>query len=150
MRRSRIRRLWLVGIAIVIVATFLGYRYGSQSTFEKERPVAVVKIRSTTRYGKILVSAGGFTLYTYKLDKKNHSECETFCLHVWPPFTVPGGVRPIGEGVFGLGTLLRSNGERQVTYEGMPLYHYVYDQYPGRVLGDSGWWSVVKLPASTS
>jgi predicted lipoprotein with Yx(FWY)xxD motif len=148
MKGTWTRGIAILVVAIAVVAVILGYKYGSSNKVETFVPRTVVKVRSTTRYGDILVTTGGFTLYTYKLDEKNHSECETFCLHVWPPFTVPDGVRPVGEGAMNLGTILRSNGERQVTYQGMPLYRYVYDHYPGRVLGDSGWWSVVRVSSA--
>jgi predicted lipoprotein with Yx(FWY)xxD motif len=140
----------VLGIAVVVVTVLLGRYEFSSGNKVTARTEVVVKIHSTKRYGNILVTAQGFTLYRYKFDTKDHSECETFCLHVWPPFTVADGVIPEGVGLTGLGTLLRSNGEYQVTYEGMPLYHYVYDHYPGRILGNAGWWSVVKVSPSTS
>lgn len=50
----------------------------------------------------------------------------------------------------GLGTIIRSNGERQVTYEGTPLYRCVLDHVPGRIEGEGDGWSVVQLHAEPS
>lgn len=99
------------------------------------KTVNVVKILATTKYGKILVSAKGFALYTYSLDKKNHSNCTGACLASWPALTVALGVTPTGTGVTGLGVIVRSNGKRQVTYQGRPLYGFVGDTGRGQVNG---------------
>jgi len=142
----------MLALAAAVIAVFLGYHYGSSDHVVNvhKRAEPVVSVRRTHRYGDILVTSAGFTLYTYKLDTKDHSECGEFCLHVWPPLVVSDAVRPVGAGVGGLGTFERSNGEWQVTYEGLPLYGYLYDRHPGRVSGDAGWWSVVRVSPSPS
>jgi predicted lipoprotein with Yx(FWY)xxD motif len=56
-----------------------------------------------------------------------------------------------GEGAEGkkLGTVLRNDGRRQVTYAGTPLYFYIHDNRPGQVLCQDvfefgGLWLVVR------
>ena len=54
---------------------------------------------------------------------------------------------PVGNGVTGVGTIRRSNGELQVTYQGIPLYLFVGDHAPGEVSGNikdtwGQWWVV--------
>jgi predicted lipoprotein with Yx(FWY)xxD motif len=133
--------------ALAVTAVFVGtVKFSSNPHVKKAQDV--VKVHATAQYGKILVTRGGFTLYTYQLDTKNHSNCYAFCLQMWPPLVVPTGDVPTGDDVTGLGTITRSNGERQVTYEGMPLYGYVLDHVPGRTAGEGDGWSVVRLPGS--
>jgi predicted lipoprotein with Yx(FWY)xxD motif len=139
------RRTALVLFFALIIALLVGTHLFTSSP-SSEKAQVVVKTHSTTRFGKILVTRGGFTVYTYNLDKRNHSNCYAFCLQVWPPLIVSSGLHPIGHGVSGLGAITRSNGQRQVTYEGKPLYVFALDHVPGRISGEGNGWSVVKLP----
>ena len=131
-------------VALAITAVLIG-TFESKGTSNAKQSEIVVKVHSTSRYGRILVTKGGFTLYTYQLDTKNHSNCTTFCLQMWPPLVVSPGDVPTGDDVTGLGAITRSNGERQVTYDGMPLYSYVLDHVPGRTVGEGDGWSVVRI-----
>ncbi|MFY9782896.1 MAG: hypothetical protein WAK12_05115 [Acidimicrobiales bacterium] len=135
----------LILLFAAIVAALLGGTYLFKGAPGTKRIDVVVKIHLTSRYGKILVTPRGFTIYTYQLDTKNHSNCTAFCLQVWPPLVVPSGLLPIGRDVSGLSAITRSNGERQVTFEGKPLYTYVLDHVPGRISGEGDFWSVVRL-----
>ena len=110
----------------------------------------VVKILSTRPYGKILVSVKGFALYTYSRDTRNHSNCNGQCLGVWPPLTLAKGIVPAGRGVSDLGVIVRSNGKRQVTYRGRPLYFFASDTRAGQTKGQGvGNFSVAKLSGVT-
>ncbi len=104
----------------------------------------------TQRYGDILVTRGGFTLYTYDLDTRNDSNCIAFCLQIWPPLVVPSGVVPSGDAVSHLGTFTRTGGQLQVTYRGMPLYIFAFDHVPGRISGVGNGWSVVRIPKQSA
>ena len=106
----------------------------------------------------ILVNARGMALYVYAPDKKNTSECYGKCAAFWPPVTVGAGVR-VPATMAGLGgtfgTTKRTDGTRQLTYDGVPLYTFVKDKDPedryGQGLDVAGgyWWLVVvNAPAS--
>lgn len=94
---------------------------------------ATVELRSTS-LGKVLANGRGFTLYMFARDTRNHNACVAIrgCAAVWPPLLTSGN--PIaGRGVNAslLGRIKLSNGKRQVTYAGHPLYGYVSDTRPG-------------------
>jgi predicted lipoprotein with Yx(FWY)xxD motif len=101
-------------------------------------------------YGTILFDGRGFVLYVFTRDAHGQSACSGACAKAWPPFLVRG--RPsAGKGAAGrlLGTIRRSNGARQVTYAGRPLYYYVGDRSPGQILCQDvveygGRWLVVR------
>jgi predicted lipoprotein with Yx(FWY)xxD motif len=99
----------------------------------------------SSRFGKILFDSRGFVLYAFTSDKKNKSTCYGACAKAWPPYLVKGAA-PKGKL---LGTTRRSDGKRQVTYAGRPLYYYVGDTQPRQILCQNvveygGTWLVVR------
>jgi predicted lipoprotein with Yx(FWY)xxD motif len=83
----------------------------------------------------VLTNGGGYTLYWFAPDTPSKSTCYGTCAAYWPPVTG----RPIaGPGVTGkLGTIRRTGGATQVTYDGHPLYTYVGDSAPGQSTGNN-------------
>src|SRR5258708_609691 len=82
----------------------------------------------------VLTSAGGFTLYWFAPDTPAKSNCNGSCATFWPPVKGPA---TSGQGVTGkLGTITRSDGTAQATYNGHPLYTYVGDTAPGQAKGN--------------
>jgi predicted lipoprotein with Yx(FWY)xxD motif len=86
--------------------------------------------------GSILVNSTGRTLYLFKADSGTSSACAGACATAWPPLLVTGKATA-GSGLTAskLGTITRSGGDHQVTYNGHPLYLYVGDKKPGDVTG---------------
>jgi predicted lipoprotein with Yx(FWY)xxD motif len=83
----------------------------------------------------VLTNAKGFTLYWFAPDTPTKSVCNGSCAQYWPP--VPGHATA-GPGVTGtLGTITRSDGASQATYNGHPLYTYVSDTAPGQANGNN-------------
>jgi len=83
----------------------------------------------------VLTNAKGFTLYWFAPDTPTRSACYGVCAGYWPPLT---GTPSAGPGVTGkLGTIKRSDGTTQVTYNGHPLYTYYGDTSPGQAFGNN-------------
>ena len=83
---------------------------------------------------RVLTSANGLTLYWFDHDTPSRSNCAGVCAGYWPPVT---GTASPGPGVSGkIGTIQRSDGTAQVTYNGHPLYTYVGDTFPGQAFGN--------------
>jgi predicted lipoprotein with Yx(FWY)xxD motif len=91
---------------------------------------------SNSSLGSILVNSGGRTLYLFKADSGTMSACSGACATAWPPLLATGNPT-VGKGLTAskLGTITRSGGTRQVTYNGHPLYLFVKDKKPGDVTG---------------
>jgi predicted lipoprotein with Yx(FWY)xxD motif len=93
----------------------------------------------STRHGKLgtfLVGAKGMTLYLFEADKTSKSTCSGQCATFWPPLLTSGKPKASGKAKAKLlGTTKRSDGKRQVTYRGHPLYYFVQDKKPGDTLG---------------
>jgi predicted lipoprotein with Yx(FWY)xxD motif len=93
-----------------------------------------VKVRGT-QFGRILVDGRGFALYAFTKDGRGRSRCSGACAQAWPPFITSARPRAgTGARASKLGTVRRSDGRLQVTYDGRPLYYYVGDRRPGQVL----------------
>lgn len=94
-----------------------------------------VTVREDPKLGKFLADSKGMTLYMYKNDKPNESNCYDACATAWPPLLATGAVSAPA-GVTGkLDTTTRRDGAKQVTIEGLPLYYFAQDAKPGDVNG---------------
>jgi predicted lipoprotein with Yx(FWY)xxD motif len=83
----------------------------------------------------VVTNAGGFTLYSFAPDTSSTSKCNGACAQIWPPVSGPASAGP---GVTGtLATITRSDGSKQATYDGHPLYTYVADTAPGQANGNN-------------
>jgi predicted lipoprotein with Yx(FWY)xxD motif len=96
----------------------------------------------------VLTNAAGRTLYWFAPDTATASKCAGDCAVYWPPVT---GNPVAGPGVTGkLGTIKRSDGTVQATYDGHPLYTYIADNSPGQARGNNlnlngGLWYEVRV-----
>ena len=123
---------------------------GSTSSASSSAPSAAssaasgTTLKMTTFSGKkVLTNAQGMAVYWFAVDTSSKSNCSNTCLKFWP--IVPGPATA-GTGVTGALGVITTNGVKQATYDGHPLYTYVGDTAPGQVKGNalnaSGglWW----------
>lgn len=93
--------------------------------------------------GKVVASAkNGMTLYTFRNDSKNKSNCYDNCAAAWPPFTASASAKSSGA----LRVITRKDGTRQWALNGQPLYFWAGDSAKGDVTGDGvgGVWNAVR------
>ena len=167
--RQRWSMGWMASAAAVAAALILAACGGSPSGYggaASAPPSAAAgaaasggALKTTTINGvTVLTNAKGFTFYSFAPDTMTRSKCNGSCAQIWPPVT---GTVTAGPGVTGtLGTIKRSNGATQTTYNGHPLYTYTADTAPGQANGNGinafgGLWHEVTpsgaaAPASSS
>jgi predicted lipoprotein with Yx(FWY)xxD motif len=100
--------------------------------------------------GTALVDGAGRALYLFEADQGSTSACTGPCAQVWPPL-LTDGTPPATTGAAQaslVGTSMRADGSRQVTYNGHPLYYFAGDTAAGDVKGQGihnfgGGWYVV-------
>ncbi|HKO15492.1 MAG TPA: hypothetical protein VJU87_04585 [Gemmatimonadaceae bacterium] len=99
---------------------------------------ATVKVASNATNGTYLTDENGRALYMFEKDSRGQSACDSACARDWPPFAAQG-TPAAGDSVKTsmLSTITRKDGSRQVTYNGMPLYHYAKDTGPGDTKGEN-------------
>jgi predicted lipoprotein with Yx(FWY)xxD motif len=105
----------------------------------------------SSRYGRILFDGRGRVVYGFTRDRRGGpSRCYGACAKAWPVYLAKGTVVRAGAGVKKslIGTTRRSDGRRQYTYRGWPLYYYAHEG-PGEVLCQNvsefgGLWLVVR------
>ena len=104
--------------------------------------------------GSFLTNASGRAVYLWAADSMNKSMCSGACAQAWPPVTSMGQVTAAhGAKAADLGTITRSDGTKQVTYLGHPLYYFAGDSGPGQTNGQGSdsfgakWWLVTPAGA---
>ncbi len=127
---------------------------GSSSSAASSAPAAGGNTVTEKTIGsqQVLTDSQGMTLYWFAIDTSSASKCSGSCATYWPPVTGPVTA---GSGVTGtLGTITRSDGTMQATYDGHPLYTYVGDKAPGQAKGNGlnlsgGVWYEMTVSGST-
>ena len=121
--------------AILTVSLVVGLTVGLVSDSQSNGRTGTVATANSA-LGTILVDRGGRTLYLFEKDRRSTSACSGACARYWPPLIARG--KPTAAGSVRaslLGTTRRSDGSRQVTYRGYPLYRFAGDTEPGQTTG---------------
>jgi len=109
---------------------------GSNPTHSAAAPAPAGNALKAAKIGgaMVLTNAKGFTLYWFVPDTSTTSKCNGSCATFWPPVKGPASA---GTGVKGtLGTITRSDGSVQATFDGHPLYTFSGDSAPGQATGN--------------
>jgi predicted lipoprotein with Yx(FWY)xxD motif len=116
---------------------------GSSGTTQASGPAASTVALSDSKFGKILTTSDGRTLYLFTPDTGSTSTCTGGCASAWPP--LPGPATGRGVGTEDLGTTTRDDGSVQATFYGHPVYTYGGDAGPGETTGEGvgGKWYVI-------
>ena len=92
---------------------------------------ALILIAENDELGQFLTDSDGMTLYTFSKDQAGVTNCFDQCAVNWPPlFLEEGQELSTGEGISDeLGTIDRTDGGTQITYNSLPLYYWVQDPF---------------------
>jgi predicted lipoprotein with Yx(FWY)xxD motif len=138
---------WVLPLAVAGVA---GAGVAMAATASTKSSGGTIKAVQSAKYGRVLVSSTGRTLYRYTKDSKGVNRCtaNATCKAYWPALLVKSSVKPtVGAGASAklVGTIKAAHGMRQVTYAGFPLYFFAGDKKAGQVNGEdfgSAWYVV--------
>jgi predicted lipoprotein with Yx(FWY)xxD motif len=93
-------------------------------------------IRDDAKLGSVVSDGRGMTVYVFDNDTSpGTSACTGTCAQQWPP--VPATGATVSQDLNGdlLGSLTRTDGSKQLTLAGHPLYYYAGDKKPGDTNG---------------
>ena len=111
-----------------------GYGQASQTDAKTGGQLAVSE---NAKLGQVLTDSTGKTLYRFDNDTAEppKSNCDGECATAWPPVLADGTTAPSGVDKALVGSVTRSDGSKQLTVDGWPLYFYAKDTKPGDALG---------------
>ena len=134
---ARAARLTAAGLAVAALVLFGLVVAGASSPAPAATAAGTGTGLKTTTIGgtTVLTNAKGFTLYSFAPDTPTASKCYGSCAVYWPPVT---GTAAASSALPGrIGTIKRTDGSEQLTYNGHPLYTYIADTAPGQARGNN-------------
>jgi predicted lipoprotein with Yx(FWY)xxD motif len=117
----------------VVALVLLGVAVGGAGGGSQATPAGGLRTASIGG-AQVLTNANGLTLYTFAPDTPGKSACYGSCAQYWPPLKGPVTATGIA-GTFG--TIKRTDGTLQATYNGRPLYTYIADSGRGQAHGNN-------------
>ena len=90
-----------------------------------------------TALGNVLTDETGRTLYVFANDFEGKSTCTGGCLTNWPVFYRENPKLATGLNAADFGTITWTDGTRQSTFKGWPLYYYKDDTKSGDITGEN-------------
>jgi predicted lipoprotein with Yx(FWY)xxD motif len=128
-----------LALAVAVAGCGGGSSGSSNASNSDSKPTSVGPVTisvASSGVGDILNDSQNRVLYLFKKDTGPKSTCFGACAQNWPPVRATG--KPTagsGANASLIGTIKRSDGAPQVTYNGHPLYLYVGDNHPGAING---------------
>ncbi len=133
--------LFLALIGILIIFVFGGcvsqQQTGNQTPAKKtpEQPL-IEQTNVKLSNENYIVDDKGKTLYLFTKDVKGDSKCIDACLKIWPVFYMEKISVSSGLNSSDFSTITRTDGNKQTTYKGWPLYYFSSDMNPGDIKGE--------------
>jgi predicted lipoprotein with Yx(FWY)xxD motif len=132
----------LILCGVVLIAGCVSPTTPPQTVTPTPSPTATaaaynVMVATNAKYGNMLVDGNGLTLYYSTRDGPGNgtSWCYDTCAANWPPFS--GSPLPVAPtlSTADFGSITRTDGVKQVSYMGWPLYYFHADTTPGDTNG---------------
>ncbi|HEY7397105.1 MAG TPA: hypothetical protein VH538_02290 [Gaiellaceae bacterium] len=137
------RNALIAGVVAAVVVVAAGASIAAAKPTARSATVTTAR----TGLGQIVVDGRGRSLYLFEKDVHGRSACTGTCAVYWPPLLTTGKPAAIkGAKASLLGSIRRTDGSRQVTYAGHPLYFFSGDTGRGQTNGEglhdfgAGWY----------
>jgi predicted lipoprotein with Yx(FWY)xxD motif len=129
----------IAGTAIFMVLLTAACKKGYDGSNNYAAPVTVTGIQLTAnaKFGNILTDNTGRSLYFFSNDVFGGSACAGACAVTWPVFYKENPSIGTGLAASDFAVITRSDGSKQNTYKGWPLYYFMNDTKAGDTKGDA-------------
>lgn len=128
---------------------------------EESAPGPSLATAQAGNLGAVVTDGSGRTLYVFGEDTSNpaKSNCDGACAALWPPVWAGSGTPQLNGIQAEAGTVVRSDGTKQLTLGGLPVYLYTKDTKAGDTNGQGirgKWWAIspagekITKPADTA
>lgn len=136
-----------IGLAMSVFASCSKDHNGNGGTTPPVENHAV-KLASNGTFGSIMTDSAGRSLYFFSVDYNGKSNCNGGCLAAWPAFYIDPAKLTMDTALKAadFATITRTDGAKQTTYKGWPLYYFAQDANSGDTKGDNvgGNWFIAK------
>ncbi|MEV0227721.1 SCO0930 family lipoprotein [Streptomyces sp. NPDC050704] len=111
----------------------------AQGAAAQAQTAGQLAVADSAKLGEVVTDSAGFTLYRFDKDTAEppKSTCDGDCATTWPPVPASGATAPVGVDKSLLGEVTRSDGTKQLTVGGWPLYRYAKDTKAGDTNGQA-------------
>lgn len=118
-------------------ATPNGYGADQQAAAAPAKSAGQLAVAESTTIGKVLTDSDGFTLYRFEKDTAQppKSNCDGDCAKAWPAVPAEGATAVTGVDKALLGEVTRTDGTKQLTIAGWPMYRFAKDTKAGDTNG---------------
>jgi predicted lipoprotein with Yx(FWY)xxD motif len=105
-----------------------------------------ISIRNHNEFGSYFADSNGMSLYFFTKDSVDLNSCQGNCLVNWPIFYAEQLQIPAFLSADDFSEITRTDGTKQSTYKGWPLYYFVKDLAVDDVIGEAvgGVWFLAK------
>ncbi|WP_433573072.1 SCO0930 family lipoprotein [Streptomyces sp. CA-251247] len=110
---------------------------GSNAQGAAAKPAGQLAVWDSKQLGKVVTDSAGLTLYRFDKDTASppKSSCEGECAKTWPVVAAGGASAAPGIDAALIGEVTRSDGSKQLTIGGWPMYRYAKDTKAGDAKG---------------
>ncbi|MFJ9742075.1 SCO0930 family lipoprotein [Streptomyces sp. NPDC101166] len=110
---------------------------GAGSGANAQGSAGELAVSANAELGKVLIDGNGMTLYRFDADlaEPPKSNCDGDCAKKWPPVSADDASAGDGIDKSLLGEVTRSDGSKQLTVDGWPVYRYAKDANAGDTNG---------------
>ncbi|MGA2642834.1 MAG: hypothetical protein ABSG21_18235 [Spirochaetia bacterium] len=110
-----------------------------------------IQVKTSPNGVNYLTDDNGMTLYYFTSDTNGQSSCYGGCEKAWPVFHTASVMVSDPLMASDFGTITRTDGNKQTTYKGWPLYYWYLDKVSGDMAGEGVHkaWYVLTVPSYT-
>lgn len=124
----KIRAYLVSAVMMTVVLVLAGMAYAGAGDLQ---------MKTKDKVGNYLTDGNGMTLYYFKNNAKDKNSCAGPCLEKWPIFYGEKVKAPAGSDAKDFGEFTRTDGKKQTTFKGWPLYYFAGDKAAGDTSGQA-------------